>query len=60
MVDTDIGHAQVCAKGNGVISKSPDTWKPAFLSALERAKSIPAEPSSQSRARVRTSYRSAE
>ena len=38
MVDADIGRAQVCAKGNGVISKSPDTWKSAFRSAaLERA-----------------------
>jgi hypothetical protein len=25
MVDADIARAQVCAKGNGVISKSPDT-----------------------------------
>jgi len=33
MVDTDIARAQVCAKGIGVISKSPDTWrKPAFRS----------------------------
>jgi hypothetical protein len=37
MVDTDIARAQVCAKGNGVISKNPDTWK-VRRAALERAK----------------------
>ena len=45
MVDTDIARAQVCAKGHGVISKSPDTWKSAFVPLSNGQNTCKLEPS---------------